>query len=78
MSARAGRAAERLQAEASAKSTKATTIHRLLNYKSWSQRRQGADKESAEVRLPQGSVPPIDICNCHNGQVEESLGFMTC
>ena len=49
----AGRAAERLQEEAGTKNSskatsKATTIHRLLNYKSWSQRK-GPDSASNEV-----------------------------
>lgn len=34
---------------------KATTIHRLLNYRSWSQRRQGQDKDSSEVISPLAS-----------------------
>ena len=51
----AGRAAERLQEEANKRGPraqiKATTIHRLLNYRSWSQQRQGQEKDSSEVLI---------------------------
>ena len=60
---RAGRAAERLQEETGAKNgkvaTKASTIHRLLNYKSWSQRRLGGDDASAEVHPSPISHAPL-------------------
>ncbi len=60
----AGRAAERLQEEANKRGPraqiKATTIHRLLNYRSWSQRRQGQEKDSSEVLI----LPSTQCTSC--------------